>query len=403
LRRNFDSRSKIFPPEAQKTLKNVQQRDLTIKTICGDVVLKAAYGQDRESGQMVMPLQEKLGLDGSMSPALEDRLCHLAVVTASYSQATESAKKFGISTNNSQIQRLVQRMGGQALEQEAQRISAAFDRQKSKEIIEKAELELKGERFSMVLMLDGTKLRARGDDWGMKPETQPGDRVAWHELKAGLVIRVPEASDGQQQEAEKWYVAADGGPELIGRKLYAEALHRGLNQAQRVCVVADGAAWIWNLAAEHFPGSLEELDFYHASEHMWGLARALNNNDEDAAKNWVTPLLHNLKHQGGEELLSVLDELSKTAEAKELTAEQQKTLNREVAYFHNHKSRLDYPKVKSLGLPIGSGSMESACSQLQGRFKRTGQFWSRAGERNLLALELARRNNIWDKIWVNSA
>ena len=43
--------------------------------------------------------------------------------------------------------------------------------------------------------------------------------------------------------------------------------------------------------------------------------------------------------------------------------------------------------------------MESTCSQYQDRFKRTGQFWTLAGEHHLLALELARRNQDWDEIW----
>ena len=366
--------------------------------------MPAVYGRDRESGEMVMPLREQFGLEGHqpMSPALEDRLCHLAITTTSYERAAEVANRWGVSTDDSRIQCLVQRMGERAKEQEEQRVSAAFDLRKRKEIVREAEVDLRGEgAFSLVLMLDGTMLRSRGVDWGMKPETQPGERVVWHELKAGLVIRVPESPSGKRQKVKKWYVASDGGPELVGRKLYAEALRRGLEQARRVYVIADGAVWIWKLAEEHFPGSAGELDFYHASEHLWTLARALNA-DGEAAKAWVEPLLHGLKHCGGGGLLSVLEGLLKTAAEKKLTAEQQQVLNREAAYFRSHESRLDYPGAKRLGIPLGSGAMESACSQIQGRFKRTGQFWSRSGERNLLALEMAWRNRDWNGLWAQT-
>jgi len=364
------------------------------------------YGRDRESGQMVMPLREKLGLEGHqpMTPVLEDRLCYLAVTIDSYKRAAEVAVRFGTTTDDSQIQSLVQRIGKRAQAQEAQRTSAALDLQKSKAIIREAEIELKGKgAFSLVVMLDGTMLRSRGEDWGLKPAEAPGDRVAWHELKAGLVIRMPESESGKRRELEKWYVASDGGPEEVGRKLYAEALRRGLEQARRVYVIADGAVWIWKLAAEHFPGSVEELDFYHASEHLWVLARTLCGDEGEAAKNWVEPLLKTLKYRGGVEFMPMLEELLRAAGEKKLSADQQKVLNREVAYFRNHESRLDYPGAKRAGIPMGSGSMESACSQVQGRFKRTGQFWSRAGERNLLALELAWRNRDWNKIWARSA
>jgi hypothetical protein len=43
--------------------------------------------------------------------------------------------------------------------------------------------------------------------------------------------------------------------------------------------------------------------------------------------------------------------------------------------------------------------MESACSQMQNRFQRTGQFWTAPGERALVELELARRNDDSDEIW----
>jgi hypothetical protein len=371
----------------------------------GDIVLPAVYGRDRESGRMVMPWRERLGLEGhqAMSPVLEDRLCHLAVTSRSYGCAAESAEKFGLSTDDSQLQRLVQRVGERAEAQESERVSRAFDHQGNKEAVREAALELKGEgAFSMVLMLDGTMLRSRGDDWGLKPSSAPGERVAWHELKAGLVIRLPESASGKRVEAAKYYVATDGGPEEAGRKLYAEALRRGLEQARRVYVIADGAVWIWRLAEEHFPACVGTLDYYHASEHLWALARSLWKDDGEAGK-WVDPLLEGLKYRGGGELLSVLEELLRKAEETEWNAEQRQTLRREAAYFRSHASRLDYPKAKRLGMPLGSGAMESACSQLQGRFKRPGQFWSKPGERNLLALELAWRNRDWNKLWAQGA
>ena len=74
----------------------------------GDIVLPCIYGRDRESGEAVMPLRERLGLRGyqSMSPALEDYLCYLGVSTMSFGRASESAKKIGIQVDGSQIQRL---------------------------------------------------------------------------------------------------------------------------------------------------------------------------------------------------------------------------------------------------------------------------------------------------------
>ena len=397
-------RPQLFPPEDEKALKAVQHRELRIKTLTGYITVEAVYGQDRETGKWVMPMRERLGLQKHkpMTPALEDRLCHLAISTRSYEKAAEVANRQGIETDDTQIKRVVQQAGQRAREQAAQREAAALDPRKNREIARQAGDGRKGSRFVMALMMDGTMLRIRGKDWGMKPVSTLGERAIWHELKAGLVIRLSEASAGRRQELAKYYVATDGGPEELGRKLYAEALRRGLEQAERVYVIADGAVWIWNVAAEHFPGSLERLDFYHASEHVWDLSRVLWSDDK-AAREWAVPLLSALKHRGGEELISALEALRRTAEKEQWSDEKREALNREASYFGKHASRLDYPEAKAHGVPLGSGAMESACNQIQGRFKRSGQFWSRSGEQNLLTLELAWRNWDWSSIWARSA
>ena len=41
-------------------------------------------------------------------------------------------------------------------------------------------------------------------------------------------------------------------------------------------MLGDGAAWIWTLAAEHFPRTTCIVDWYHASERVWALGRALH-------------------------------------------------------------------------------------------------------------------------------
>jgi hypothetical protein len=43
--------------------------------------------------------------------------------------------------------------------------------------------------------------------------------------------------------------------------------------------------------------------------------------------------------------------------------------------------------------------VESQCSQFQDRFKRTGQFWTRPGLRNLLALGVMIQNNTFAYLW----
>jgi len=57
------------------------------------------------------------------------------------------------------------------------------------------------------------------------------------------------------------YVSTREGIDALRWQLYAEAVRRGLHQAQQVLVIADGAGWIWNLAEDRFPQARQQLDF----------------------------------------------------------------------------------------------------------------------------------------------
>ena len=76
-----------------------------------------------------------------------------------------------------------------------------------------------------------------------------------------------------------------------------------------------------------------------------------------------------------------------------------KTLRVTVEYFRTHRDHLHYQRNARIGAPVDSGSVESLCSQLQNRFKRTGQFWSPNGLRNLLSLDVLDRNNDLPNLW----
>jgi hypothetical protein len=59
-----------------------------------------------------------------------------------------------------------------------------------------------------------------------------------------------------------------GGTDALKEQLWAEALRHGLGRANEVLIVADGAAWIWNLAGDRLVGARQRVDFYHVSQHL---------------------------------------------------------------------------------------------------------------------------------------
>ncbi len=392
----------IFPPLSNQPLQRKRPTKIELKCCAGTVCVSTLYGQDPQSREWLNPLREEWGLGPQqvMSPVLEERLCFTATLTGSYESAARVAQKWGTEADDSTIHAHVQEAGTWAEALREERIERALDPETRADVVREAGEDLPASPFSLVIMMDGWMIRERGEQWGLKPPETKADRVEWREMKSGIIFRLEDrgATDsGRRFIVEKYYEAHRGEPYEFGRALYAEALRRGLNQAQRVYVVADGAPWIWNLQEDRFSEATGVLDFYHASEHLWAIARELHGEEGSKARRWVEPLLHKLKHGGESKVLRRLrDTLRRCARSGKKPGE---ILRTGAAYFRTHRAHLHYESVGLEGCPQGSGAMESTCAQFQDRFKRTGQFWSSDGEKSLLHLELARRNGDWDEIW----
>ena len=93
-------------------------------------------------------------------------------------------------------------------------------------------------------------------------------------------------------------------------------------------------------------------------------------------------LLKNLKVWGPKTLMAAIEEADEREIEDKTRAE---TVRREAGYFRDHEKHMDYRTARKDGVPIGSGAMESQCSQNQNRFKRRGQFWSKGGFASFVA------------------
>src|SRR5207253_143149 len=73
----------------------------------------------------------------------------------------------------------------------------------------------------------------------------------------------------------------------FGKRIYREAWKRGWSRAKKKVVIGDGAEWIWNLVAEHFPDAIQIVDLYHARQHLWEVARQRYPHEEVKQKTWM--------------------------------------------------------------------------------------------------------------------
>lgn len=357
---------------------------MSLRTGVGVVKLQVWYGKDPKSKQWGCPMRQRWGLGPhqEMSPGLEDKLAFTVTETLCYRGAAAVARKWGSPVDDATVHALTQKLGGRA-------------EQQTQERLEQVPQELTPQRAASklaVFMMDGWQARYRGPGWGKKKTVKK--RVEWHEVRVGIFYLHEQAGRTAGDRgliSDKVAICWQGEPAELGRRLHAEALRRGLGRAEHILVVGDGAAWIWNVKQDRWATAEEILDFYHASEHLWELGRALLG--EDQAKEWVEARLHQLRHGEEEKFLAQI------AELKAPRGERGKTVREQRNYFANQSERMNYEEIADRGWPIGSGAVESACSGEQNRLKRRGQFWTKRGLGNLAALIGARENDYWDELW----
>jgi hypothetical protein len=388
-------------PDTGEALQEARYETVTLDTCVGTIALRAHYGRHPQSGKWLHPIRLLWGLKARqrLSPQLQDRVSYTAAETDSYERAAKMATKWGTPIAASTIHKHAQQMGQEAAAQTKVREKQLMDVATQAQAI--APLPNGLEVFCLVVMMDGFMARERGADWALKPPEAKGSRVEYHEVKAATIYRVDQVAQkesGRRQILQKFWVLAptQTPPDQFGRAVHAEAIRRGMGNAQYVFVLADGAVWIWNIIEDRFASCLKGLDFYHGSTHLWAIAHELFP-EEAKAKAWIEPLLHQLKHGQEVDVLNTLEALPAQRQAVGLSLTE--LLQREIAYFQTHREHLHYQDLAAKGSPIGTGAMESTCGQLQTRVKRTGQFWKPTGLANMLALKAALQNDDWSALW----
>jgi hypothetical protein len=302
-----------------------------------------------------------------------------------------------VAADDSTIHRAAQAAGRRARESQRQRARSLRVPALREKLVRAGKERLQAEgvpEAALIIEADGWMARERGPDWGLDRQ-KTGERVAWREVKTAIVFE-------SQNPREKSVLTHVGKPAGLGPRLKAEALRRGETSAAKSFWISDGAQWLWGMRATYFPQTAPLLDFYHAASHVHDFAKAAKGEGK-AAKELAGSLLSDLRH-GGEDrarrrMGCVLGQRRRRL-GREFAG--RKTMAREVNYFRKHKGRLCYESRELEGSPVGSGAVESTCAELQGRFKRPGQFWSAKGREKLMALEEARRCRDWNELWFYS-
>lgn len=205
----------------------------------------------------------------------------------------------------------------------------------------------------------------------------------------GRPIRDPDATS---------FVGAIETAEAFGPRIEAEAIRRGLYQAEKVVVLGDGAVWIRNLAQLHFPQALHIVDLYHAREHLDGLIKLLCATDDNKLREyrlrWWTALDEGRVEDIAREAASMLP----------LATEIRNKAQAQIHYLEENKDRMRYAHFRKLGLFVGSGVIEAGCKAIIGaRLKQSGMEWSLYGANTILALRCIMLSGRFEDFWEDRA
>ncbi len=171
-----------------------------------------------------------------------------------------------------------------------------------------------------------------------------------------------------------------------------ETHRRGLEQAAAVCAVQDGAEWLQGVVDYHRADAVRILDFAHAAEYINEIGQAVQAAGGRLPARWLDGVLHRLKHQGPERVLTHLSWLAARYASS--------TIQEKLAYLQKREAHMQYPTYQQAGWPIGSGSVESANKGVvEARLKGAGMRWERQNVNPMLVLRNAVCNRQWQQTW----
>ena len=248
----------------------------------------------------------------------------------------------------------------------------------------------------LVLGIDGAYVPTRPDSARQRQEGQRhcrSRRASWHgQWRDAKGFRFYLIDDERIVHVLSWHQVQN--EKQLGDALKQVKEAGGIPEDQvRLCVVCDGASWIWKHVESLFPSARQVLDYYHCKEYLHKVAKVHYDSPERALE-WVEATLTRL-YLG--KVGWVLGGLRRMQPASE---EALKAIDNCWVYLHTHRDRTRYGKLRHGGYPIGSGGIESSNKFIcHVRLKRSGAWWYEGNSNEMLALRCAKYNGTFDRVF----
>jgi len=369
------------------------KRAKKLVTMLGAIVVERAYYHCKHCGSGFAPRDQELAVEATQySPGVR-RMTALVGSETSFDRGRVLLNELaGVGVT------------AKAVEREAEAIGADIAAREQAEISRAVQLELPEicvpEVPVLYIEMDGTGVpTTTAATAGRKGKS--GGSARTREVKLGCVF-TQTSRDARGRPLRDEDSTTDTGAieeaAAFGQRIWNEAWRRGWSRASKKVVIGDGAAWIWNLAHEYFPGAIEIVDLYHAREHLWELASKLYPADEKRRRGWARRMRKKLDAGRIEQLVATLRAIESD------DAELAHQLALEAHYFERNAARMRYREFRRQGLFVGSGVIEAGCrTVIASRLKRSGMFWSLRGANAITALRCSRLSNRFTDYWENRA
>src|SRR6266852_4225439 len=283
------------------------------QTRFGEVTIRRVRGWCRKCKSWRFPADDALGLSeaGRCSPSVQE-MAVLAVSKLPVAEASAVVERLtGVKLSRATLDREARRQGKKAQnkrqEMDEQMCQGAGTDQRVKAL----RIKKPAEPFTLVIELDAWNIRERGKDWGQAEERRAAGQEPewWRWVYGGTCFRLSQrvkTQGGRSLILSRGTVMTRGGTDALKQQIWAEAMRHGLGQAKEVLVIADAAVWIWNLVEDRFAEARQQLDPWHALQHLWAVAHALHPEDQAAAAAWIKPLKDKLLESQAAEVIEEL-------------------------------------------------------------------------------------------------
>ncbi len=388
--------SRVTRDDSEKGYKVHRRPRVKYLVLFGPIEVESPYLWNRDKKQGTRPVKNQLGIThGGRSLALEKALIDLGICQ-SYSQAAEQFKQhYGWSIDRSRIRRSVVKIAPQAQEYVSQRLKSS---RKEYNI----SLDVRPGADNILVELDGCHIRtgifqsAQTQQLTKKRQLPKKKRtIEWREVRVGL------ARPLENKEKRTFVALMSKYPEVVNL-LVSAAIDQGMSRRSNIYAVADGGNGLYSELQSQFKNLQFILDRCHLKQHLYETAEALGL-ERNKKHNWVNKLVQaKLKLIDGGKVQQLLLNLRTYLGrgSANITSKGSARLSRLCNYLQRFSDCVDYNRFIELGLPIGSGEIESAHRYIpQKRLKIPGATWHPDNINSMLGLLILQANNWWEDFW----